>query len=293
MAFGQVGRGFGKLGANNKRTSGSSPSLPLDGIATGLKVAYSTRRLLTSYAANKAIRVQRLSDNAQSDIGFVSNVLDTATLASFCSGTTGVAITWYDQSGGGFDMTTPGLSNTPVIYQSGAVNVINGKAALKGSNASAQFLQNASLSPNPTNTLYQNVVGSFTLAFTSAICGTAAAGGLEWRVNADGTMSFIRSSVVGIASSSAAVTANVGAVLESQYNNVTGAFSFWANRASKGTGTATSAMSAATARIGASSGGDQFDGLFGEYIAYDLVGGIPGATQTAIQNNQQTYWGTP
>jgi hypothetical protein len=40
-------------------------------------------------------------------------------------------------------------------------------------------------------------------------------------------------------------------------------------------------------------GAEYLNGNIGEYISYDLVGGIPGASQTSIENNQKAYWGTP
>jgi hypothetical protein len=61
------------LGAAGK--SGPSSPLPLDGIATGIKAAYSTRQLLTAYVG-KAMKVTRSSDSTTLDIGFVANVLE-------------------------------------------------------------------------------------------------------------------------------------------------------------------------------------------------------------------------
>ena len=52
----------------------------------GATVAYSLRLLKSDYSGN-AVKVRRASDNAEQDIGFVNNELDTASLETFCSGT--------------------------------------------------------------------------------------------------------------------------------------------------------------------------------------------------------------
>ena len=97
--------------------------------------AYSVRKLRTAYTGN-AIRVRRSSDNAESDIGFSGDNIDTATLTSFCSGTNGFVTTWYDQSGNGRNATQTTAGNQPQIVSSGSVILENGKPALQfdGSN---------------------------------------------------------------------------------------------------------------------------------------------------------------
>ena len=62
------------------------------------EVAYSLRKLRTAYTGS-AIRVRRLSDNTEQDIGFVGNDLDTTSLLSFVGASNGFITTWYDQSG--------------------------------------------------------------------------------------------------------------------------------------------------------------------------------------------------
>ena len=64
--------------------------------------AYSLRKLRTSYSGS-CIRVRRSSDNAEQDIGFVGNDLDTASLLSFVGANNGFVTTWYDQSGNSRD----------------------------------------------------------------------------------------------------------------------------------------------------------------------------------------------
>jgi len=97
---------------------------------SGAAAAYSLRQLSSSYSGS-AIRVRRSSDNAEQDIGFASNELDTAALTSFCSGTNGYVTTWYDQSGNGNDATQTTAANQPKIYDSvSGVIEENGKAGV-------------------------------------------------------------------------------------------------------------------------------------------------------------------
>ena len=68
----------------------------------GASVAYSLDKLNKKYTGS-AVRVRRSIDNAETDIGFVGNSLDTASLESFASGTDAFVTTWYDQSKGGVE----------------------------------------------------------------------------------------------------------------------------------------------------------------------------------------------
>ena len=97
-------------------------------------VAYSLRKLRSGQTI--AIRVQRSSDNAEQDIGFVGNELDTASLLSFCGAGNGFVTTWYDQSGSGYNVTQTTQANQPQIVSSGVVITENGKPAIQfdGSN---------------------------------------------------------------------------------------------------------------------------------------------------------------
>jgi len=82
----------------------------------GAAAAYSLRLLDSTYTGS-AIRVRRASDNAEQDIGFDNNELDTSALATFCSGTDGFVKTWYDQAGSN-DATQATTSAQPKIYDS-------------------------------------------------------------------------------------------------------------------------------------------------------------------------------
>lgn len=83
--------------------------------------AYSLRKLRTAYTGS-AIRVRRSNDNAEQDIGFtVSLELDESALTTFVGANNGFVVTWYDQSGNGYDATQATAANQPQIVSSGSV----------------------------------------------------------------------------------------------------------------------------------------------------------------------------
>lgn len=110
----------------------SSPSLLLDEYPNAA-AAYSLRKLRSTYTGN-CIRVRRSSDNAETDIGFLNNVLDTAALLSFVGAGNGFVVTWYDQQGSN-NMTNSVVTRQPIIVNSGVI-------VLSGSNFGIYFNKN-------------------------------------------------------------------------------------------------------------------------------------------------------
>jgi len=92
-------------------------SLLLDAY-TGATVAYSYRKLRTAYAGS-AVRIRRSSDSAEQNVGFSGNDFDTATAASFIGGGTGFVVTWFDQSGNGYDVTQATTGQQPTYSATG------------------------------------------------------------------------------------------------------------------------------------------------------------------------------
>jgi hypothetical protein len=77
------------------------------------------------------IRVRRSSDNTEQDIGYDSNnVLDTASLLTFCGAGNGFVTTWYDQSGNANNATQTTALNQPQIVSSGALLTANSKPCM-------------------------------------------------------------------------------------------------------------------------------------------------------------------
>lgn len=117
----------------------------LDKISTSSAAAYSLRKLRKAYAGS-AIRVRRTSDNAELDIGFNnSGNLNTAALLAHCGASSGRITTWYDQSGGGFNMTNATAATQPSIVLSGVLSRFNGRPMLNFTLAGQEFLFNSSV----------------------------------------------------------------------------------------------------------------------------------------------------
>jgi hypothetical protein len=92
--------------------------------------AYSVRKLRTAYTGN-CIRVRRSSDNAEQNIGFVNNYLDTTSLLSFVGAGNGFVAIWYDQSGNGNDVFELTASWQPRIVNAGVLDIQNSKPTLR------------------------------------------------------------------------------------------------------------------------------------------------------------------
>lgn len=129
--------------------------------------AYSVRKLKTG--ATNCIRARRASDNTEQDIGFSGDNMDTTALASFCSGTTGYVVTWYDQSGNGYDITQATTSLQPRIYASGVVDSVSGTTALKFS--TTNILERTALSALSAGNNY-SIFAVTSGATTNTVYGT-------------------------------------------------------------------------------------------------------------------------
>ena len=97
---------------------------------SGASAAYSLRQLSSTYSGS-AIKVRRSSDNAEQDIAFVNNELDTATLETFAGAGDAFVTTWYDQSGSGNDATQTTASDQPKIVSSGSTITEGTKPSLE------------------------------------------------------------------------------------------------------------------------------------------------------------------
>ena len=96
---------------------------------TGSALAVSTRKLRSAYAGS-CLRVRRSSDNAEQDIGFVSNYLDITSMATFVGANNGFVVKWYDQSGNANDLIQATAANQPKIINAGTLLTQNGKACM-------------------------------------------------------------------------------------------------------------------------------------------------------------------
>jgi len=92
--------------------------------------AYSLRLISSTYYDSFAVRVRRSSDNAEQDIGFVGDDLDTASLLSFAGAGSAFVTTWYDQSGNQNHAIETTAANQPRLVNSGSLDTVNGKPAI-------------------------------------------------------------------------------------------------------------------------------------------------------------------
>jgi hypothetical protein len=100
---------------------------------SGAAAAYSLRLLRSTYTGS-AIRVRRSDDNAEQDIGFRNNELDTSSLETFSLGSDCFVTVWYDQSGNGNNATQTSASNQNQIVSSGTTITLGGKPSIQGGN---------------------------------------------------------------------------------------------------------------------------------------------------------------
>jgi len=140
----------GSDSANSASTAQVAPAFTgLLDTYTDATAAYSLRLLRSGYSGS-AIRVRRADDNAEQDIGFRNNELDTSSLATFSLGSDCFITTWYEQSGasGAANMTQSTASNQPKIYDGATSSVVleNGKPTIDFDYTSTQHF-----SATPTN----------------------------------------------------------------------------------------------------------------------------------------------
>jgi hypothetical protein len=114
---------IGVIGAaRRRRVIGLDPNPPEHG--------WSVRRLRSGYAGN-CLQIRRSSDNATQNIGFSSDWIDEAAIASFVGAGSGFVTIWYDQgTSGGWDLSQAVGSSQPRLVNAGTLEVSGGLAAL-------------------------------------------------------------------------------------------------------------------------------------------------------------------
>ena len=110
--------------------TGTDPLLLDTFPSSTLVYAYSLRKLTNTYSG-AAIRVRRDNDNAESDIGFSNNELDTDALTTFVGSNNGYVTTWYDQGGNEHNLTQSTADDQPLIVSSGTVRTTDDKPSLR------------------------------------------------------------------------------------------------------------------------------------------------------------------
>jgi hypothetical protein len=141
---------------------------PLDNFATPF-AAFSFRKLRAAYAG-PAMRLRRISDSAEQDIGFAGGDYDTVAAQAFCAATTCKLVFWYDQSGTGVGTNKDLWSST---------------------DANQHVLQFACLGDKPCFAAPSSNTGHGSQAFTPAT-GVMSASVVARRVSGTGTCGFFK-----------------------------------------------------------------------------------------------------
>lgn len=160
-------------------------------------VAYSLRKLRATYTGS-AIRVRRSSDNAEQNIGFVNNVLDTTSLLTFCGVGNGFVTIWYDQSEVGNNATQVTTTAQPTIVNSGTLITRNSKPYIQAS--STQYLTFTTQLITPIGSSY-----SYWMPYEKDTTGNQAillAGGTQYHWLDYGTNQVVTNNGDGISISS-------------------------------------------------------------------------------------------
>jgi hypothetical protein len=261
-----------------------APSLLLDTYPNAA-VAYSLRKLRTAYTGS-AIRVRRSSDNAEQDIAFVGNDLDTSSLITFCGAGNGFVTTWYDQSTNANNSTQATATNQAQIVSSGALilDVDTNKITTtwtsdrydltSGINPNTQYL---SVSATRRQTTSGVLIG---LGVSAVIGGVNGQSPLVW-LGSGSLRSYMPSTVVHNT-----ITTADGYIITSE-KNASNLKTMYLNGSAQPT-TATEAPSAGNnINVFGQAGGNYTLGQYQEYIYWNSE---QSANRTGIEDNINTYW---
>jgi hypothetical protein len=163
--------------------------------------AYSLRKLDKDYTGN-AIRVRRSNDNAEQDIGFVGNDLDTASLKTFVGANSGFVTTWYDQVGNirnwgaNNNQIQSTAANQPRIVNAGVVERDNGKPCVvfDGSNDRMRVAVSTTLG-NENRVITDDDFSIFGIASGNAQSNTSV---LSQHSSATGRIIFLNANASGV-----------------------------------------------------------------------------------------------
>jgi len=161
-------------------TSGGSTYLVDD---YSLDLSFSIRK--TSSTATNCLRVRRSSDNAEQDIGFNGDDLDTSALTTFVGANDGFVVKWYNQGSGGatYDGSQTVAGTQPQIVSSGTViTSVNGYPAIKSVSADYFDMSSYTLGTEITEA---SVISRPTNGITTITLGYLGVqiGGLYWYSN--------------------------------------------------------------------------------------------------------------
>ena len=149
--------------------------------------AFSLQKIKSDYLGS-AIRVRRSSDNAEQDIGFTANALDSAALLTFVGAGDGLVTTAYNQTGG-TNFTQATANRQPKIVSSGSLitDPTNGLAAMEFDGGYSELTDGGLGTPvnldsyrvgNTTDTKFIMLSGSST-KYSYVVDGSSSSTGLN------------------------------------------------------------------------------------------------------------------
>jgi hypothetical protein len=124
-----AGAGLSRRNARSFTGAGGPPYVgPMDGISVMPNGWWNVARRDFAAYTGPLIQVGRADTLAVQDIyPLADGWIDTASIASFCAGTTGHVTIEYDQSGNGRNMSSITVTHGPIIYTGGAGTVLGTK----------------------------------------------------------------------------------------------------------------------------------------------------------------------
>jgi hypothetical protein len=273
--------GFYTSGRGALDATPAGSSLLLDGgLSTSAARAYSLRKLRTAYAG-AAIRVRRDNDNAEADIGFSGNDLDTAALATHVGANSGFIAKWYDQSGNGDDVVQATTGDQPRIRLTGTTDTRNSLPCIRfGLSADVKLTSTTTLTgaealaiaafidsvpPAQWNDYSTVCGGSGAAASNTGLTGDGGGGQTTWYEG--GNFTTIRSDNAGTAAS----------VFGSVLQQISG----------RGAGGSWTSVQMGKER----NNNGLWTGWIGEVIIFETA--LSAGDRTTAYTDQKTYWGTP
>ncbi|MDZ4785571.1 MAG: hypothetical protein SGJ02_05785 [bacterium] len=283
------------------RYAASSASLILDTYPTAMAV-YSLRRMRTAYSGD-CVRVRRSSDNVEQNFGFVNEVLDTVALLAFTGANSGFVVTWFDQSGNGYNATQATAANQPRIVTSGVVDIENTKPTITFIDTSPSILETGFITNNSIFgiNLTSNHVSRLTRVMSlpdhySSPVGSRAGGGSWWEFEREYLGIEMGFHGAGQYWSGYRIPSGLG-TRTSIVSSAGTALNQWQNGTNQHVNLGISAFSSnlnAPLRIGAGSQGNSdeaFGGSMPEVILFSSA--LSNAERLALQDNQKAFYATP
>lgn len=279
------------------------PPRLLDSVSAFMVGAFGMRLLRANYIG-PAIRVRRSSDNSERDIGFVSGLLDTASLLTFCGQGDGFLSKWYDQTSLGQDLGQVTAANQPRVVTSGVVATLSGAPLGVTSNGTARPAALFASAVQQSLALDGFAIGGSAYAAAAVACkkpqgnfyprllSYTAPGTNDYSSTASVVFAYCNGGEIRGYQSGLKSSAAIGSTpfqLASVWDGASNILTIDGVAAAPvGAGGTLSATGLLAVGIGA---GEAWEGAVAEVIV--ISGALSGADQATIRTSQRTYYGTP